>query len=109
MTMRILTAVAVVLLLPLIAFRGRLLRVWFAFEALSWLFAWIVWRQVAGIDPYLAAVAFGVVKLSAFSIVLATADERSVRWSPNRGALIALLVYALAGPAMSIASTPRRR
>lgn len=90
-------AAAVFLVLPLIVFRGRTLRRWLAFEVLTWLFAAAVAPQVT-IDPYLAVVLFFTAKLAAFAVVLASARE--VRWSANRAAAVAGLVYALMIPAM---------
>ena len=62
--------------------------------------ALIVSRQVSGFDRYLAAVALLVAQLALFSLFLATAPALEVRWSANRAALMALLLYALMIPAM---------
>lgn len=92
-------AVAALLVLPLIVLRRRTLWTYFATDAVTWLFAWIVWRRVAGdVDPYVAFVALAVVKLATFSLFLACG--RDVRWSANRAALLAAIVYVVAVPAM---------
>ena len=96
----IFAAILVFTTLPFIAFRGEVLRRYLIGELVGYLFAFIVWRQIGTMDPYFAAAAFGVAKLFVFSAVLATAAPSSVRWSANRAALIALLVYALVGPSM---------
>jgi len=94
--------VIALLVLPLIVLRGRTLRLYFGVDLATWLFAWIVWRRVVGIngdfDPYLAFVALAVLKLATFSLFVAAG--RDVRWSANRAALLAAIVYALAIPAM---------
>ncbi|HKO55490.1 MAG TPA: hypothetical protein VJ276_06390, partial [Thermoanaerobaculia bacterium] len=89
--------IVVFLLLPLVVFRGRLLWRWYLFELATHLFAWIIEPQLT-IDLYFAYVLFYTVKLAAFAVVLANAKE--VRWSANRAAVIAALVYALMVPAM---------
>lgn len=50
------------------------------------------------VDPYLAMVACGTVVLTIVCAFVAFADE--VRWSANRAALLALLVYILVVPLM---------
>ncbi|HEX2122109.1 MAG TPA: hypothetical protein VHL59_10745, partial [Thermoanaerobaculia bacterium] len=92
-------AVVALLVLPLVVLRRRTLWRYWATDAATWLFAWIVWRRIGGgFDPYLACVALAVVKLATFSLFLACGRE--VRWSANRAALIAAIVYVLAVPAM---------
>jgi hypothetical protein len=91
------TVIALVVL-PLIALRGRTLLRYLGVDAATWLFAWIVWRRLPGFDPYLAFVAVAVLKLATFSLFVAAGEH--VRWSANRAALIAAVVYALAIPAM---------
>jgi hypothetical protein len=90
-------AALIFLLLPLVVFRGRLLLRWYGFELASYGFAFVVRRQLT-IDPYFAVVLFFTLKLAAFALVLANAKE--VKWSANRAALIAALIYALLVPAM---------
>ncbi len=90
-------AAFVFLLLPLVVFRGRLLLRWYAFELASCAFGAVVQRQLT-IDPYFAVVLFFTLKLAAFALVLANAKD--VKWSANRAAAIAALVYALLVPAM---------
>ena len=97
-------AIAVLVLLPLITLRGRTLRFYFALDLATYALAWIGWRQVTGVDPRLAAIAFVVAKLVLFFTVQATAAEagpersREVRWSASRAAIQALLVYSLVVP-----------
>lgn len=90
--------VAALLVLPLLVLRGRTLGRYFAVDAATWLFAWILWRRLPGFDPHLAFVALAVGKLATFSFFVATGEH--VRWSANRAALIAAIVYALTIPAM---------
>lgn len=96
---------AVFVALPLLLLRGRALRRYFACDGVLWAL-FIALGAVAqsfriGIDPYLAFVGFGVVKLAVVSLFLAASDARDVRWSANRAALAALLVYALLIPPMT--------
>jgi hypothetical protein len=86
------------LVLPLLVLRGRTLLRYFGVDAATWLFAWIVWRRLPGFDPRLAFVALAVLKLATFSLFVAAGEH--VRWSANRAALVAAIVYALAIPAM---------
>jgi hypothetical protein len=90
-------AVAMFVALPLVVFRGRTLRKYLGIEIGIYVVADIFARQIPNVDPFLACVALFVAKLAFFSIVLATSDE--VRWSANRAAAVALLVYALVIPA----------
>jgi len=92
--------VLALLVLPLVALRGRTLFRYFAVDAGTWLFAWLLWRRIP-VPPthvYLACVAVTVIKLATFSLFLALGKQ--VRWSANRAALIAAIVYALTIPAM---------
>ena len=97
MTARLIHAVVVLTVLPIVTLRGRTLRRYFAVDLLTWILAALVWRHT-DLDPYFAAVALVVVKLSTFCVFLNAAA--AVRWSANRGAFIALLVYTLLVPAM---------
>lgn len=97
MMLRAMHAVAVLTVLPLVTLRGRSLRRYFAVDAVTWVLAAVVWRH-ADLDPYFAAVGLVVVKLATFCVFLATAKD--ARWSANRGAFAALLVYTLLVPAM---------
>jgi hypothetical protein len=100
--MTFLLVAAVFAALPLVVFRGRTLRRYYACYAASWaLFlglAAITQSLRIAVDPYLCLVTFAVIQLTIFSIFLAGKD---VLWSANRAAVIALLVYALAIPAMT--------
>lgn len=81
----------------LLLLRGRALRRWAASEVGAWLlFALLIaMARPLGvtIDPRLAIYAFGVLKLAMLFAFVAFADD--VRWSANRAALVALLVYVL--------------
>jgi len=85
--------------LPLVVFRGRTLWRWFAFDAASDLFALALWRLTysADVDVRLEVALFAAGKLMAFSLVLARGAE--VRWSANRAAIVAAVIYALVIPA----------
>jgi hypothetical protein len=93
-----LAGIAASIALPLIAFRGRTLQSYFFADMASWLIGVAVWWLQPAIDPYLAAMSFAVVKLAIFAFFLAGGAD--VRWSASRAGLIALVVYALAIPAM---------
>jgi hypothetical protein len=96
---------AVFLLLPLVVLRGRTLGRYFACDGALWAgavgLAAVAQSFRISFDSYLACVAFAVVKLAVFALFLANADARDVRWSANRAALCALLVYTLLIPAMT--------
>jgi hypothetical protein len=94
----IVATVLALLALPLIVLRGRTLLRYFAVDAATWIFAWIVWRRFPGFDPYLAFAALAVLKLATFSLFVAGGEQ--VRWSATRAALIAAIVYGVAIPAM---------
>jgi len=85
------------LALPLIAFRGRSLRRYLAFEVATYAFGFILWKLWKPDDAYFALIAFAVTKLAAFCIALANARE--VRWSATRAMALAAIVYALVIPA----------
>jgi hypothetical protein len=87
------TVIALVVL-PLIALRGRTLLTYFATDAATWIFAWLLWLRL----PQLSFVAVAVIKLATFSLFLATGKQ--VRWSVNRAALLAAIVYAVVIPRM---------
>ncbi|HEX6100203.1 MAG TPA: hypothetical protein VF432_28070 [Thermoanaerobaculia bacterium] len=90
--------VLALLVLPLLVLRGRTLLRYCGVDAATWLFAWILWRRLPGFDPRLAFAALAVLKLATFALFLAAGAQ--VRWSANRAALVAAIVYALAIPAM---------
>ncbi|HUP50064.1 MAG TPA: hypothetical protein VNA04_14865, partial [Thermoanaerobaculia bacterium] len=98
MTSRVIHALLVLTILPLLTLRGAALRRYFAVDLATYLLAALLWPHVRGVDAYLAAIAFVVVKIAIFSFFLAAA--RQVRWSANRAAVAALLVYSLLVPAM---------
>src|SRR5688572_19194092 len=98
MTMQLVAAALVFLVLPFLFFGTTTLRKYLAVEVTSYAFAALVWRNVEGLDAYLAATSLFVAKLIVFSLFLARA--RDVRWSATRGALAALLIYVLLIPAM---------
>jgi hypothetical protein len=90
--------VIALLVLPLLVLRGRTLAAYYAVDAATWLFAWLLWRSLPPFDPYLAFVTVAVGKGATLSLFLACG--RKVRWSANRAALMAAIVYALMIPAM---------
>ncbi len=90
--------VIALLVLPLVVLRSRTLLRYAGVDAATWLFAWIVWQRLPGFDPYLAFVALAVIKLATFALFVAVGEH--VRWSANRAALIAAIVYAITVPAM---------
>lgn len=94
----IIGTVVALLVLPLLTLRGRTLFAYLGADAGTWLLAWILWRRVPGLDPTLAFTTLAVVKLATFSLFLAVG--RNVRWSANRAALLAAVVYAVTIPAM---------
>lgn len=98
MTARAIHALIVLIALPPLLLRGLALRRYIAIDLATWVLGAIVWQQPHGLSPYLAAVALVVVKIATLSFFLAIAKE--VRWSANRAAGAALLVYSLLVPAM---------
>lgn len=90
--------VTVLLVLPLLVLRGRTLLRYAGIDAATWIFAWLLWRRLPHFDPYLFVVAVAVIKLATFLVFVAAG--RQVRWSANRAAAIAGIVYALTIPAM---------
>jgi hypothetical protein len=103
--MKLLLFAAVFVALPLVLFRGRGLRRYFACDAALWsIFAALAAVTQAfhiDVDPYPAFVAFAVVKLALVSLFLAGSDPRDLHWSANRAGLAAMLVYLLVIPAMT--------
>lgn len=93
----IIATVAGLLVLPLLVLRRRTLAAYYGVDAATWLLAYLVWLRVP-LDPRLAFIALAVVKLVTFFLFLSCG--RDVRWSANRAALIAAIVYAVAIPAM---------
>ena len=81
------------LVLPLVALRGATLARCYAALLTLALFAFIVSRRVLAFDQRLACIALGVLALAIFALFLARG--RNVRWSANRAAAIAAIVYAL--------------
>ncbi|MEO8378227.1 MAG: hypothetical protein ABI779_01065, partial [Acidobacteriota bacterium] len=94
----IVATVLALMALPLLVLRGRTLRTYLATDLTTWLLAWLVWRRVEGFDPHFGLVLLAVIKLATFSSFLAVG--RQVRWSVNRAALLAAIVYGITIPAM---------
>lgn len=94
----IIAAVLALLALPLIVLRRRTLAAYYGVDAATWLFAWLLWLRMPGLDPYLGCVTIVVSKLATLSLFLARG--RDVRWSANRAAVVAAIVYAIAIPSM---------
>jgi hypothetical protein len=92
--------VAALLVLPLLVLRGRTLRAYFAADAVTWLMPWLLGLRLTLTDDqtYLSCVAVVVVKLTTLAVFLARGAH--VRWSANRAALVAAILYTLAIPAM---------
>jgi hypothetical protein len=91
-------SVAVLLALPPVVLRRRTLAACYAAYAVTWLFAWILFRRLPEVDARLGFVCIAVVNLLTFSVLLANGKE--VRWSAMRAFVIAALVYAAVIPAM---------
>jgi hypothetical protein len=94
----IVVTIIALLAIALVVLRGRTLVRYAGTDLATWLFAWILWRRVPGIDPHLAFVALAVLKLATFALFVARGEQ--VRWSANRAALVAAIVYAVTIPAM---------
>jgi hypothetical protein len=90
-------AVIALLLLPLLVLRGRTLFAYYGADAATWLLALLLARRLE-VEPYLGCAAVAAVKLA--TLALFVARGKQVRWSANRAALMAAVVYALAVPAM---------
>ncbi|HVE73156.1 MAG TPA: hypothetical protein VNI54_17445 [Thermoanaerobaculia bacterium] len=88
--------VLALLLLPLVILRRRTLAAYYGTIAAIWLFATIVWQRVPLFEWTFVAVT--VISFAALALFIAAGEH--VRWSVNRAALIAAVVYALAIPRM---------
>jgi hypothetical protein len=91
--------IAVSIATPFILLRGRCLRKWFALYAAAWLlFALLVAiarpLQVS-VDTRLALVIFGVLVFASLWAFVALHPLHEVRWSANRAAIAAALLYAV--------------
>jgi hypothetical protein len=83
-------AAIALLVLPLLVLRGRTLLTWYGTEAAAWIYVWILWRRGIDIDPLLvAALTFAL-------LLVFVATGKNVRWSANRAALLAAVVYCFA-------------
>lgn len=91
----IFATVIALLLLPLLVLRGRTLATYYLAHAAAWLFATLLWRRGLAIDPLVVAA------LQFAMLMVFVAMGRNVRWSANRAALIALVVYAFVIPRMT--------
>ncbi|MFL6246929.1 MAG: hypothetical protein ACJ74H_12940 [Thermoanaerobaculia bacterium] len=87
------------LVLPLIALRGMTLARCYAALLTLALFAFLVSRRLLTFDARLAFIALSVLALAIFALFLARG--RNVRWSANRAAVIAAIVYAVVIPVTS--------
>lgn len=87
------------LVLPLVALRGTTLVRCYAAQLTLALFAFIVSRRVLAFDARAAFIALAVLALAIFALFLARGSH--VRWSANRAAVIAAVVYAIVIPATS--------
>jgi hypothetical protein len=87
-------AIVALLLLPLLVLRGWTLVRCYAAQLTLALFAWILWRRlIAPPELRFACVALAVLELALFAMFLARGTN--VRWSANRAAIVAAIVYAL--------------
>ena len=84
--------------MPLVVLRGRTLASFYAGAGLITLFAWIIARRLLTLDERLGFITVAVVIGVVFSLFLAAG--RDVRWSANRAAVLAAIVYALTIGAM---------
>ncbi|HEX8169117.1 MAG TPA: hypothetical protein VF824_01095 [Thermoanaerobaculia bacterium] len=93
------TAVLIALAaLPLVVLRRSTLAAYYVTAAMTWLFALLLRRRVPSFDAELGFTAVAAITLAILGLFIARGSH--VVWSPNRGALIAALIYALAIPAM---------
>jgi hypothetical protein len=95
----IVATLVALLVLPLVALRGMTLVHCYAAQLTLALFAFLVSRRVLAFDARLAFITLTVLALAIFALFLARGSN--VRWSANRGAAIAAIVYALVIPATS--------
>ena len=86
-------------LLPPVVLRGRTLATYYLTDAATYLLAWLVVLRAPVFDYYIGGIALAVVKLS--TLMLFLARGRNVRWSANRAALVAAVVYAFMVPSMT--------
>jgi hypothetical protein len=84
--------------LPLVVLRRRTLVAYYATDVATWLLALLLHLRFPDVDAYLAFAAVAVLKLATFSLFLARGAD--VRWSANRAALVAAIVYTVTIPAM---------
>ncbi|HET7711744.1 MAG TPA: hypothetical protein VFL80_07415 [Thermoanaerobaculia bacterium] len=93
----VVVVIAIGTIAPLIVLRGRSLGRYYVVDALTYAFAGFGWLVVdERVDPYLAAIALGVAKLTQLCVAIAVAQN--VRWSAGRAALLAALIYAAVIP-----------
>jgi hypothetical protein len=84
------------IVLPLVALRGATLARCYAALATLTLFAALIARRMPTLDARLGAIAFAVIALALFVMFLACGSN--IRWSANRAAVIAAIVYGLTIP-----------
>ncbi len=100
MSTMLMASYGVSLLIALLLLQRRRLITWGFMEAAVAATALLLWRQRPEIDLYLATVSFCGLRLFAFATLVARSEERDVRWSANRAAITALLLYLAIVPAM---------
>jgi hypothetical protein len=100
MTVSFAASIAVLFALPLILLRRTAQWRCLGSQLAVSVIAFVIVRQLGSFDHYLGWVALLVAQLAIVSMFLATAAEDEVRWSANRAAIAALLIYALMIPAM---------
>ncbi|HEX8619059.1 MAG TPA: hypothetical protein VF911_15855 [Thermoanaerobaculia bacterium] len=91
--------VIALLVAPLLVLRRRTLVAYYGAIAMTWLFAFVVWRRIPAVEPLLGAIALATIGLVTLAVFIA--QGRDVRWSANRAALLAAIVYALALPVIA--------
>jgi len=94
----ILATLIALALLPLTTLRGRTLASCYSWMAGVAFFAWILARRLVAFDARLGFITLAVTLFAIFCLHLAAGAH--VKWSANRAALIAAIVYALTIPAM---------
>jgi hypothetical protein len=96
--------VAVSIASSLLLLRGRSLQRWLALYAGGWvlfgMLAAIARPLRVAVEPRLAFIVFGVLVMASLWAFAALVDPLDVRWSANRAAVLAAMVYAVVIPLM---------
>lgn len=94
----IIATVIALLAAPLVVLRRRTLAAYYATGALLSLAAYLAWLRIPHFDARLGATGFALIALATLASFIA--NGKDVRWSANRAALLAAIVYALAIPVL---------